>query len=396
MTGLGEKVSTSTITPNTPDSTTTPSSWGFVSLFKNISDYRKKLNLPNPGTFENLHREVKATFLTNHLFDGARVDLTKVLSQNMQVTHSFSMGSTVTPPLYNFGAAFIGAKSFLHGTIDTDGSLTARMNYAWNANNVTKIQAHVFNITSDKKTKSRDNLLFYHRTYTTSLIAANRLFENKIFYLSSKRCGSKIEFSTLENKFEQLATALDGCWTKRVSPTPGHSMLQLEQDYQGSDYSVNCKTINPSPVEQTGIFVMSYFQSVTQKLAMGVETVYQKPTPDIEETSKSLVLKYSGNDYVTTVQWQEVGALQASYYQKINEKVDFGTELQIILAAGRREAGGKFDFRAATFRGQVDTTGRVSAVIEQKIVPGFSFLVTGDIEHMKNTSKFGVGFQLEQ
>lgn len=265
MTGLGEKVSTSTITPNTPDSTTTPSSWGFVSLFKNISDYRKKLNLPNPGTFENLHREVKATFLTNHLFDGARVDLTKVLSQNMQVTHSFSMGSTVTPPLYNFGAAFIGAKSFLHGTIDTDGSLTARMNYAWNANNVTKIQAH-------------------------------------------------------------------------VSPTPGHSMLQLEQDYQGSDYSVNCKTINPSPVEQTGIFVMSYFQSVTQKLAMGVETVYQKPTPDIEETSKSLVLKYSGNDYVTTVQWQEVGALQASYYQKINEKVDFGTELQIILAAGRREA----------------------------------------------------------
>ncbi|CAJ0844742.1 13159_t:CDS:2 [Entrophospora sp. SA101] len=83
---------------------------------------------------------------------------------------------------------------------------------------------------------------------------------------------------------------------------------------------------------------MSYFQSVTQKLAMGVETVYQKPTPDIEETSKSLVLKYSGNDYVTTVQWQEVGALQASYYQKINEKVDFGTELQIILAAGRREA----------------------------------------------------------
>ena len=57
--------------------------------------------------------------------------------------------------------------------------------------------------------------------------------------------------------------------------------------------------------------------------------------------------------------------------------------------------GGKFDFRAATFRGQIDTTGRVSTVIKQKIAPGFSFIITGDIEHMKSTARFGVGIQLE-
>ncbi|CAI2171111.1 2418_t:CDS:2 [Funneliformis geosporum] len=307
MTGLGEKVSTITTTPtNTP--------WSFSSILNGISEYRKKLNLPNPGTFEGLHKEVKATFLTNHLFDGGRADVTKVLSQHLQVTHSFSMGSTISPPMYNFGAAFI------------EGNLTARMNYAWNANNITKLQAH-------------------------------------------------------------------------ISPSPGHSMLQLEQDYQGSDYSINCKTINPSPVENTGIFILSYFQSVTQKIALGVENVYQKPTPDIEETTRSLVAKYTGKDCIATLHWQEMGAFQASYYQKINEKVDFGTELQILAASGRREAvctvGGKFDFRAATFRGQIDTTGRVSAVIEQKIAPGFSFIITGDIEHMKSTARFGVGIQLE-
>ncbi|RHZ45168.1 hypothetical protein Glove_688g31 [Diversispora epigaea] len=319
MAGLGEKVSTNT-TPSTSKS------WNFSSLFNGITEYRKKLDLPNPGTFEGLHREVKATFLTNHLFDGGRADLTKVLSPNFQVTHSFSMGSTVNAPTYNFGAAFIGTKAFLHGTIDTDGTLTARTNYAWNANNLTKIQAH-------------------------------------------------------------------------ISSSPGHSMLQLEQDYQGSDYSINYKTINPWPVENTGIFFLSYIQSVTQKLALGVETVYQKPTSDIEECTQSLVAKYTGKDYIATLQWQEAGALQASYYQKLNEKVDFGTELQLIVAAGRREAlctvGGKFDFRAATFRGQVDTSGRASVVVEQKITPAFSFLITGDIEHMKSTSRFGVGFQLD-
>ncbi|CAG8539778.1 12965_t:CDS:2 [Racocetra fulgida] len=221
MAGLGEKKLTKT-TPST--------SWSLSSLLNGIAEYREKLNLPNPGTFEGLHREVKG-----------RADLTRVLSQNLQVTHSFSMGSALTPPMYNFGAAYIGTKSFLHGTIDTDGTLSARMNYAWNAKNVTKIQAHITSV-------------------------------------------------------------------------PGHSMLQLEQDYQGSDYSINYKTINPSPVENTGIYILSYIQSVTQKLALGVETVYQKPTPD------------------------KIGTIQASYFQKINEKVEFGTELQILVGRERRDA----------------------------------------------------------
>ncbi|CAB4410514.1 unnamed protein product [Rhizophagus irregularis] len=173
------------------------------------------------------------------------------------------------------------------------GNLTARMNYAWNANNVTKLQA------------------------------------------------------------------------------PWHSMLQLEQDYQGTDYSIKLlKLINPSPVENTGIFILSYFN-----LKIYREQIALQP--------------YNGRKSV----------LYRHHTIKISEKVDFGTELQILVASGRREAvctvGGKFDFRAATFRGQIDTTGRISSVIEQKIAPGFSFIITGDIEHMKSTARFGVGIQLE-
>ncbi|KAG9299644.1 hypothetical protein G9A89_020815 [Geosiphon pyriformis] len=323
MAGVEEKNSTSKTSSFNNISKNT---WSLKSLFSGLTDYSKRLNLPNPGTYESLHREVKTTFLTNHLFDGGRGDLTKVLSPNFQVSHNFSLGSTITPPSYSFGAAYVGTKAFLHGTIDTDGHLTARTNYAWNAKNVSKIQA-------------------------------------------------------------------------QLSSTPGHSLLQLEQDYQGPDFSINFKTLNPSPVESSGIFIFSYLQSITKKLALGTELVYQRPSQEVEETNKSLVAKYSSSDYIATLQWNSVGTLIASYYQKINEKVDFGTELQIIAAQGRREAmctfGGKFDFRAATFRGQVDTSGRVSVVLEEKIAPGFSFIITGDIEHSKSTSRFGVGFQLE-
>jgi hypothetical protein len=58
MTGLGEKVTTSTITP-----------WSF---FNGISEYRKKLNLPNPGTFEGLHKEVKGTNKMSNISKGKK------------------------------------------------------------------------------------------------------------------------------------------------------------------------------------------------------------------------------------------------------------------------------------------------------------------------------------
>ncbi|KAI8326952.1 eukaryotic porin/Tom40 [Choanephora cucurbitarum] len=160
---------------------------------------------------------------------------------------------------------------------------------------------------------------------------------------------------------------------------PGHSMVQLDQEFNGSDYSVNLKAMNPNPLEFTGLYMASYLQSVTQQLAIGSEIVLQRPTPDMEETAMSLVGKYTGKDYIATAQFQGAGAIQASYYQRINEKVDFGVELNLMVQGGRREAvatvGGKFDFRQATFRGQIDTTG--------KMAPGFSFLISGDLDHMK-------------
>ncbi|ORX97654.1 hypothetical protein K493DRAFT_313989 [Basidiobolus meristosporus CBS 931.73] len=300
--------------------------WNPLYFVQRFNEYKASLGLPNPGPYEAIQREVKNTFLTNHVFDGARADLTKVLSQNFQVTHSFSLGSMVMPPTYSFGTVFVGAKSFLQGTIDTDGSLQARLNYAWSPNLVSKVQS-------------------------------------------------------------------------QLSNQPGHSMLQLETDYNGDDFNLNVKAVNPSPAEGTGIFVGSYLQSVTKNLSVGLEGLLQKPTPDIEESGLAYVARYAKDNYIATAQFQGMGVIQASYYQKINEKVDFGTEVQILCAQGRREAvcsvGGKFDFRQATFRGQVDTTGKVSAVLEEKMAPGFSFLISGEIDHMKGASRFGVGIMLE-
>jgi mitochondrial import receptor subunit TOM40 len=290
-----------------------------------LSAYRRDLNLPNPGSFEGLHREAKNAFTTNYAFDGAQANIIKELSQSFHVQHQFSLGSVVTPAQYNFLTGYVTERTQLQGSMDSDWNTNATIKHMWTPRDSTKLQAS-------------------------------------------------------------------------LTSTPGHSMLQVEQDRHGSDYSLNGKLVNPNPLENTGIFLASYLQSVTRDLSIGSEILVQRPTPDMEETATSFVAKYTQSNYIATLQSQGSGVIQATYFQKISEKVDFGVELTLLLGGGRRDAvctvGGKFDFRQATFRGQIDTTGRVSAVLEEKMAPGFSFLVSGDLDHMKGQSKFGVGIML--
>ena len=166
-------------------------------------------------------------------------------------------------------------------------------------------------------------------------------------------------------------------------------MIQLEHDYQGLDYSVNAKAINPSPTDGTGIYVSTYLQSITQKLALGVESVYQHQSAQLTDFSMSYLAKYTGanKDWIATASVQPAGILQATYWHKLSEKVEAAADLQLIAAPGRRDAiatlGAKYDLRMSTFRAQLDSTGKVSALLEQRFAPTFAFTVAGEIDHFK-------------
>lgn len=86
-----------------------------VNTYTRFEAWKDSFGLYQPGTAENLTKEIKQTHLTNFLFDGARADLTKGLSLNpaFQVTHSFSLASATAPPMYNFGAIYADNKASL-------------------------------------------------------------------------------------------------------------------------------------------------------------------------------------------------------------------------------------------------------------------------------------------
>ncbi|KAI0818531.1 eukaryotic porin/Tom40 [Irpex lacteus] len=208
----------------------------------------------------------------------------------------------------------------------------------------------------------------------------------------------------------------------QVTSTPGHSMLQVDHDITGSDFSVNLRAVNPSPVDGSGIFMGSILQSVTKRLALGVEGILQKPAPGQSDFGLQYYAKYVGGTgpnvdnepnatpgappspykdgtWIATASVQPSSSVQTTYWHKLSDKLEVAADLMVINVPQRRDAiatlGARWDLRMSSFRAQLDSTGKVSALLEQRFAPSFLFLVSGEIDHFKNSAKVGVGVMIE-
>ncbi|KAJ5972679.1 uncharacterized protein N7479_002597 [Penicillium vulpinum] len=318
-----------------------PAAAAINEAYSSFSDRRALLNLPNPGTVDNLAREVqKDVLLTNFMFSGLRADLTKVfgMSPLFRVSHAFSMGSTGNLPPYAFSAMYGSPKVFMQGNYGSDGALAAVANYRWNQALVTKTNAQIMN-----------------------------------------------------------------------GGTQG--LVQIDNDYTGRDFSASLKAFNPSCLEGglTGIFVGSYLQSVTPNLALGFEAIWQRQAITARpETALSYSAKYKGEDWIGTAQLQAQGTFNATYWRKLSERVEAGIDMNLQLQPspatlmmggpardGTTAIGAKYDFRASSFRAQVDSTGKVSCLLEKRIAMPISLSFAGEIDQAKQTAKLGLAVSLE-
>ncbi|KAH8689692.1 putative mitochondrial import receptor subunit [Talaromyces proteolyticus] len=306
-----------------------------------FSERRAALGLPNPGTVDNIAREVqKEVLLSNFMFTGLRADLTKVFGMTplFRMSHAFAMGSAGNMPPYNFSAMYGTPKVFLQGNVGSDGGLNAVGNYRWNESLVTKTNAQI------------------------------------------------------------MSGGAQG-------------ILQIDHDYTGSDFSASIKAFNPYPFEGglTGIFVGSYLQSVTPALALGFEAIWQRQALNARpESTLSYCAKYRGADWIASAQLQAQGAIAASYWRKLSERVEAGVDLNLQFAPsaaalmmggpsreGTATIGAKYDFRASTFRAQVDSAGKVSCLLEKRIAMPISLTFAGEIDQVKQQAKVGLAVSLE-
>ncbi len=183
----------------------------------------------------------------------------------------------------------------------------------------------------------------------------------------------------------------------QASPEAGQDMTQFEHEYTGADFSASLKALNPSALDGglTGIYIGQYLQSVTPKLAVGVEAVWQRQALSIPPTAAvSYVARYKGQDWVASAQLQGLGGLQTSFWKRLSERVQAGVDMSLSAAPGgggmmggppQKEGvttfGAKYDFRMSTFRAQVDTTGKLSCLLEKRIAAPMMMTFAAEIDH---------------
>lgn len=324
-------------------------------------------------------------FPTAFLVDGAKCDLSSILSPAFQVSHSFAWAGA-QPPQYHFGAGYSTPSLLLHGLIDHDANLQARAHYNW-------LPQHL----------------------PEKPVAEEPTPEN------AEKAPETVMFSATST-------------SKMQAQIGGQDVLQLEHDHQDTHFSLNFKAVNPDP-SMTGIYSASFLKSLTRSLSVGAEVVHQRPSPDMQDTSINYAVRWApppaklspppsfpadlavpflhvnprDPTQVLTSTWApSSGVLQTTYWRRINPRLEVSSELQLLMtpavekALGRRgglaSIGFKLETIYATIRSMVDTHGRISTVLEEKIAPGLAFAISGEMDYSQGRGgqgKVGFGFTLE-
>ncbi|RCI08216.1 hypothetical protein L249_6307 [Ophiocordyceps polyrhachis-furcata BCC 54312] len=198
-----------------------------------------------------------------------------------------------------------------------------------------------------------------------------------------------------------------------VSVSPGgQDMAQFEHEYSGNDFTASLKALNPTFWEGgvTGICIGSYLQSLTPRLALGLETLWQRPAlTQGPECAVSYCARYKANDWIATAQLQAaMGTFNTSYWRRLSDKVHAGVDLTlgIVPVAGGLMGGGlqkegvtavgvKYDFRMSTFRAQVDSKGKLSGLLEKRVAPQVMMTFAADVDHFTQQARLGLGVSIE-
>jgi mitochondrial import receptor subunit TOM40 len=182
-----------------------------------------------------------------------------------------------------------------------------------------------------------------------------------------------------------------------VQLTSQGNMVSVENDYTGADFSASLKTVNPSVLDGgiTGMVMASYLQSITPNLSLGVDAFWSRPAMAY---APSLNLSYAGRyktpDWMACAQLVPGNAIEASYWRKLSDKVETGINLNLAFAGmgpagpmggvskeGTVTIGAKYDFRASSFRAQIDNQGKVGCLLEKVVAPPIRVTFSGEIDH---------------
>nr|CCA19543.1 Mitochondrial Protein Translocase (MPT) Family puta [Albugo laibachii Nc14] len=263
-------------------------------------------------------------------FDGFRFDFTRILGQNFSTSHSILLGSSMIPG----GLYQFGANVVAEDPMDPSTFLMSK-------------------ITPDGFLDARWN---------------QRLSSNWKLRVKGQLKPSSSDPSA------------DG--------GGGESQVLADLDYMCGDFCCNFKVSNGP------LYGMSYFQSLTQRLALGGEAYFHG---EHVKVIAAYCARYTADDWVAAGTAGAGGTLQLQYLRKIQgHRMKYGSELTYNYRSGESNAtmGGQFEIGASRLSMSLDQSGRVASSVETHVLPNFLLTLAAEAFPAKSDFKFGYGAQI--
>lgn len=176
--------------------------------------------------------------------------------------------------------------------------------------------------------------------------------------------------------------------------------VQMTADYKGSDYTFTATAANPDIINESGVLVGHYLQSVSKNADLGAELAYQygPQVPGGEIAVLSIAGRYSGKDFIVSGT-AGTSALHVCYYQKASEQLALGVEFDtnFRMMESTASIGYQIDVPKAdlSFKGMVDSNWTIGGVIEKKLMPlPFTFALSGLLNHSNSNFRLGCGLMI--
>ncbi|XP_041983626.1 mitochondrial import receptor subunit TOM40 homolog 1-like [Aricia agestis] len=171
-------------------------------------------------------------------------------------------------------------------------------------------------------------------------------------------------------------------------------------EYKGSDYTIAMAYAKPDFSEKSSVLVGQYLQSVTRRLALGAELVYQASprVPGGEIAVASGAARYTMDDSEVSATVSPA-SFHICYFKQASEQLQVVAEMETSFRG--MESTGTIGYQVTipkadlVFRGMVDSNWTIGAVLEKKLQPlPFTFALSGMANQAKQQFKFGCGFYI--
>ncbi|CAG4985180.1 unnamed protein product [Colias eurytheme] len=168
-------------------------------------------------------------------------------------------------------------------------------------------------------------------------------------------------------------------------------------EYKGSDYTLAMAFGKPDFSEKSAVVVGHYLQSVSKRLALGAELVYQSSARVMggEIAIVSAAARYTMDDSEVSATLGPA-SFHVCYFKQASEQLQVVAEMDTSFRG--MESTGTIGYQVTipkaelVFRGMVDSNWNIGAVLEKKLQPlPFTFALSGMANQAKQQFKFGCG-----